>query len=80
MNKLTPEEALILNLLVKAWERFQKLEEIHPWDGVEFMYLMHQAQRFLLARPMQKAIIEEEEKRSKNGPKSKNGQGPTRST
>lgn len=79
VSKMTEEEATILNLLVEAWNRFEKLEELHPWEKIEFMQLMHQSQRFLLARPLQKTIVEEH-KRKKNGPNAENGQDPTKST
>lgn len=41
---LTPDEHNVLNLLVSAWNAFQKLDNHGPWDRGDFMEGIHKSQ------------------------------------
>ena len=53
---VTEQEAEVLDLLVKTWNAFTQLDQLHPSDGLEFSQAIHQAQNILLSRPTMRAL------------------------
>ena len=50
-NIQTSEELKVLDTLAIAWNLFEKLPQLHPWDKQEFMHSIHSLQRIIMARP-----------------------------
>lgn len=63
---LTSEEWSVLDHLVDAYNQFTELEVLHPFEQVEFMIAIHQAQDILMSRPVRR-IIREMEKLENGG-------------
>ena len=53
---MNEDERIVLNMLGMAWDRFLTLDEVHPADRNEFMFLIHQAQNMVLARGTLRAL------------------------
>jgi hypothetical protein len=51
MRDLTTDEKVVIQTLGDAFNEFQQLPEVHPWDSEEFMHAIHAAQSIVLARP-----------------------------
>lgn len=51
---LTEQEKSVIDSLVEAWNRFSELPVLHEWDAREFMHGIHQCQKIVMARPVQK--------------------------
>jgi hypothetical protein len=58
---LTEEEAKIVELLAEVWNLFVELPLLLEWDSVEFMHVIHDAQRMILSRPVVRAQGTEDE-------------------
>lgn len=54
MRELTPQEGLVMEHLVKAWNAFIELPIQHGDDITEFRHGMHRLQEKILARPARK--------------------------
>ena len=54
---LTDEERRILDLTADVWNAFCELPVQHPNDTTELGLVIHDLQRFILARPGEREII-----------------------
>lgn len=49
-GELRPDEKVVMNLLVDAWNAFVQLEEVHPSHRSEFATHLHDLQRIIISR------------------------------
>jgi transcriptional regulator with XRE-family HTH domain len=55
---LIPEEQSVMEDLVSAWNKFIKLEKLHPCDNGEFCDGIHKLQGILALRPLRRQYPE----------------------
>ena len=56
MSLLSQDEMAVLDHLVAAWNGFVRLPLLHPHERQEFMSVMHEAQRIVMARPVMREM------------------------
>ncbi len=62
MSLLTKEEQETVELLADAWNKFVKLESLHPDETTEFRTGIHEVQKIIMARPVQREFNKEKKK------------------
>lgn len=53
---LKPEEITVLDILAEAWNQFIAMPQLHQWDRLEFMHVIHSAQQMIMCRPVQRTF------------------------
>ena len=51
---LTPQESEVVAHLSRAWNAWVELEKLHPSNHQEFLTAIHEAQRLVMSRPVQR--------------------------
>lgn len=60
MDLLTADEQKVVQLLADAYNAMIKLEVLHSAEQAEFSQAIHNAQRVIMSRPVQRAFNDEE--------------------
>ena len=65
---LTEAERAVIDALVSAWNEYVELPimDINGRDREEFMYKIHDLQRMVLSRPVERILKEEHDKETYN--------------
>lgn len=59
IDKLSSEEAAVLDLLAEAWNAFTRLGQEHPDQSAEFRHGIHALQCQIMARPTRRLMNRE---------------------
>lgn len=59
--RLTEQENKIVMLLDDIWRQYTTLPAQHPQDEIGFAQAIHEAQRIVIARPIQRYLNEEQQ-------------------
>lgn len=61
---LSDSESSVMRALAKAWGEWVKLESLHPDETADFRRAIHEAQRIVMARPVQRQSIQKKMRHS----------------